>query len=121
MGTKDQTPHLTDDGVEQLLTDLYEHQALLLVGLVTSRRPPDGLTWDLARILDASLRRTRRQLAAWQNRGPGAAQDRAAAPHPAIAEFLRRLRTAENVGPPPDTSGRVPVRRLRRQSTRYDS
>ena len=112
----------TDElGRDVLVRLLYGGRVSLLVGLVTSRRPPDGLTWDLARILDASLRRTRRQLAAWQNRGPGAAQDRAAAPHPAIAEFLRRLRTAENVGPPPDTSGRVPVGRLRRQSTRYDS
>ena len=97
MGITKLTPHFTDDRVGQLLVELYEHQALLLVGLVTNRRLPDSLTWDLVRILDASFRRTKRQLTAKQERGPEAATDPPAAPHPAIAEFLRQLRATNQL------------------------
>ena len=81
----------TRETMDEVLTDLYEHQALLLMSVVSHHNLSDGLMWDLARILDASLRRTRRLLDKRQFDQEISVRDGSEAPHPAIAEFLRGL------------------------------
>ena len=79
--------------VRQLLTEVFEHQALQLAGLAADGDLTDELTWQLVRVLDDSHRRAARRLRAITRGLAIRATVVEATPHPAISEFLRRLRS----------------------------
>jgi len=79
-------------GVICCLADMCEHQALQLAGLAVDGSLSDALTWRLVRVLDASHRRATRHLRAITHRPRIKAMEEDAVTHPAIDEFVRRLR-----------------------------
>ena len=77
-----------------LILDLFEEEALVIGGLVAIHEVEDDLVWRLIRNLDIIRVRTLRRLANCNPAGP----ERSAAgrpnlkPHPAIEDFLLKLR-----------------------------
>lgn len=85
---------MTDNQFESLMDDTFEELTLVLGGLFEVHAADDELVWDAVRSLDAIRAKTIARL-----RGPGlSSQDSPGtahhAPHPAVEEFLLKLRHA---------------------------
>jgi hypothetical protein len=78
----------------ELIDDLFEEEALALGGLVALHGVDDQLVWRLVRNMDALRGKALRWLEEKAPRAPGRAspEERRPTPHPAIEEFLRKLR-----------------------------
>ena len=76
--------------VKELLMDLFEEEALIIGGLVATHKVEDGFVWDLMRGIDAIRRRFSPQLE--KSKDEDSEPEVKLKPHPAIEEFLLRLR-----------------------------
>lgn len=80
--------------VRELILDLVEEAALAIGGLVAVHDVEDDLVWRLMRTLDVirgrALRRLDEHESAEEEQPPAGGP--AAQPHPAIQEFLARIR-----------------------------
>jgi hypothetical protein len=95
------TPAISNAEARNLILDLFEEEALVIGGLAAFYDVEDDLIWRLVRSLDTIRARVLRRLDA---RGPAEA-DRLTAgqanlkPHPAIQDFLLKLRREAGVSP----------------------
>ena len=78
--------------VKALIRNLFEEEALALGGLVAVYEIEDDLVWPLVRTLAVTRRRVLRRLDAGASRDGGQERRPVSKPHPAIEEFLIRLR-----------------------------
>jgi hypothetical protein len=78
--------------VKELLTDLFEEAGCVIAGIVAMHEVPDDVVWQLMRNLDAIRREMVRRLG--ESGDPEEPQEWRPnlQPHPAIEEFLLRLR-----------------------------
>jgi hypothetical protein len=81
----------------QLIDGIFEQEALVLGGLVAVREIEDDLVWRLIRSFDRIRERTLYILEGQASGLPGRTEDDGPdlAPHPAVEEFLLKLRRAE--------------------------
>lgn len=79
--------------VKSLIQQLFEEEALVLGGLLATHDIEDDFVWRLVRNMDAIKERTLRRLESCQqiDQDPQG-EDAQFEPHPAISEFLERLR-----------------------------
>jgi len=87
---------LSKEEVKNLVDDLFEEEALLVGGLAAVHGMGDDLVWRLMKSLDAIRRKVLRRLG---DTGPddvcGMQPERPhLKPHPAVEEFLLKLRSA---------------------------
>jgi len=86
---------LTKTEVKELINDVFEQQALVLGGLVAMHGMEEELVWSLVRSMDTIRTRTLRSLdcagPAEEDAGEGRVDLK---PHPAIEDFLLKLRRA---------------------------
>jgi hypothetical protein len=84
--------------VRDLVTEIFEEEALLLGGLVAVHPVTDDVVWRLVRGLDGLRQRFLRRLdeAAPARSGRPSPAPRAE-PHPAIEDFLRSIREEAEV------------------------
>jgi hypothetical protein len=79
--------------VREIVTEIFEEEALLLGGIVAVCPVEDEVVWRLVRGLDRLRRRVMQRI---DDASPAAPADRAQAagaePHPAIERFLREIR-----------------------------
>jgi hypothetical protein len=74
-----------------VVLSLLEDQALAIGGCVATHDIPDQAVWDLMQAMDAIRARALARLGeVYEDRSP--VPDEIAQPHPAVEEFLRRLR-----------------------------
>ncbi|RLI90172.1 MAG: hypothetical protein DRO89_06295 [Candidatus Altiarchaeales archaeon] len=87
---------MTRTEAKQLINDLFEEEALVIGGLVAVHRLDDDLVWRLVKNLDVIRGKALRRIEAKGNSsGNGAATARPSIrPHPAIEDFLIKLRRA---------------------------
>jgi hypothetical protein len=80
--------------VRTLVSELFEEEALVLGGLVATHAVDDELVWSLVRSLDVIRRRTlgRVDEGASPAIGEDAPKPGVPRPHPAIEDFLKRIR-----------------------------
>ena len=78
----------------QLVDDLFEEEALVLGGIVAVHRVDDEIVWRLVKNLDAIRSKTLRRIEGRSADGPGASACCDLRPHPAIEDFLIKLRRA---------------------------
>ena len=78
--------------VKALIRDLFEEEALALGGLVAVYEIEDDVVWPLVRTLAVTRRRVLRRLDAGRSEDDRRTDSPALTPHPAIEEFLIRLR-----------------------------
>lgn len=86
---------ITEAEVRELITDLFEEEALLIGGLVAVHKVDDDLVWRLVKNLDVIRGKFLRRLE--DNAPPddaAATPRRPLKPHPAIEDFLLSLRKA---------------------------
>lgn len=84
---------MTREDMHQLVTDLFEEEALSLGGLVAVHDVEDETVWRFVRMLDGVRERFMARVDAWGDeplRGHPEPEE-VARPHPAVEEFLRRL------------------------------
>jgi len=76
----------------QLVDDLFEEEALVLGGIAAVHRVDDEIVWRLVKNLDAIRRKTLRRIEGRSaaDAGPSGCCD--LRPHPAIEDFLIKLR-----------------------------
>ena len=79
---------------KQLVDDLFEEEALVLGGIVAAHGEEDDLIWRLVRNLDAIRNKALRRIEGRgvENTGSSACCD--LRPHPAIEDFLVKIRRA---------------------------
>lgn len=77
--------------VQALIREVFEEEALLVGGLVAAHPVEDEFVWRLMRNLDALRRRILAAIGA-PDRPSHPQEPRGVAPHPAVEEFLARLR-----------------------------
>ena len=84
---------------KSLILDLLEEEALMLAGLIAVHPVDDEFVWRLFTSLDVIRRRFLRRLEADHGeRGENVEVEQAGSrPHPAIEEFLARLRSPLSV------------------------
>lgn len=82
---------LTKETAKQLILDLFEEQALVIGGLVAVHEVDDDLVWRLMKNLDVIVGKAMDRLNDREN-DPKSAPQVNAKPHPAIEEFLLKLR-----------------------------
>ena len=85
---------LSKDEAKELLRDLFEEEALVIGGLVAVHEVEDDLVWRLMKSLDAIRTKTFRRLDETDPPDEPAAARPHLEPHPAIEEFLLKLRRA---------------------------
>ena len=78
--------------VETLIRDLFEEQALALGGLVAVHDIKDDLVWRIVRNMDVIRSKTLRRLENADADESDAMNKPNFVPHPAIEEFLAKLR-----------------------------
>ena len=83
---------LTQSDVRALLQQVFEEEALALGGLVAVYEIKDDVVWKLVRTLAVTRRRVLRRLDASRSEDDRRTDGPALTPHPAIEEFLIRLR-----------------------------
>ena len=76
--------------VKELLMDLFEEEALIIGGLVATHKFEDGFVWDLMSGIDAVRRRFFPRIE--ESKDEDSEPEVKLKPHPAIEEFLLRLR-----------------------------
>jgi hypothetical protein len=89
-------PMITKAEARELITDLFEEEALLIGGLVAVHKVDDDLVWRLVKSLDVLRGKFLRRLDDREIDEESAAvvQRRNLKPHPAIEDFLLSLRRA---------------------------
>jgi len=87
---------LTMTEARELVDDLFEEEALLVGGLAAVRGMDDDLVWRLMRSLDAIRRKVLRRLGdTGPDDGGGMPSEQSnLKPHPAVEEFLIKMRRA---------------------------
>jgi hypothetical protein len=80
------------DSVRELLTELFEEEALLLGGVLAVNPASDDFTWRLVRGLDALRQRFLRRIDEAPGEHAGRCERSRIEPHPAIEHFLRVIR-----------------------------
>ncbi len=82
--------------VRDLITDLFEEEALIIGGLVAVHKVDDDLVWRLVKGLDVIRGKTLRRLEDEESGDQAGPQPHRAnlKPHPAIEDFLLSLRRA---------------------------
>jgi hypothetical protein len=85
---------LSTTEARELIDDLFEEEALALGGLVVLHEVDDQLVWRLVRNMDAVRGKALRRLEEKEprDRDRGSLAEPLPRPHPAIEEFLRKLR-----------------------------
>ncbi|HAM34581.1 MAG TPA: hypothetical protein DEB40_03265 [Elusimicrobia bacterium] len=86
---------ITKEKARELVLDLFEEEALVIGGLAAVHGLDDDLVWRLMRNLDVILDKSLRRLES--SEASPAKADRDAVntkPHPAIEDFLLKLRRA---------------------------
>lgn len=80
--------------MRQVFDEMFEKMALMMGGLVAVGEVGDALAWKLIRALDATRRRAMRRLEERRTSkaSVGGVRSVDVRPHPAIEEFLGRLR-----------------------------
>jgi len=82
------------DEAKELLRDLFEEEALVIGGLVAVHEVEDDLVWRLMKSLDAIRTKVFRRLDETDPPDEPVAARPHLEPHPAIEEFLLKLRRA---------------------------
>jgi hypothetical protein len=86
-----------ETAVQQLICDLFEEEALVIGGLVSTHCPDDDFVWALVRSLDQIRQRSLDRLMNVPD--TSASEDTTFAdpsrPHPAVEEFLRRINESD--------------------------
>ena len=79
---------------KQLILDLFEEEALAIGGLVALHSVEDDVVWRIVRHLDRIREKTMRRLECWNSNSTEGESVRRPdlKPHPAIDEFLMKLR-----------------------------
>ena len=87
---------ITEAEVRELITDLFEEEALLIGGLVAVHKVDDDLVWRLVKSLDVIRGKILRRLEEKELPEDEATPFRRPnlKPHPAIEDFLLSLRKA---------------------------
>ena len=87
---------ITEAEVRELITDLFEEEALLIGGLIAVHKVDDDLVWRLIKNLDVIRGKILRRLEDNELPGDAAVPPRRPnlKPHPAIEDFLLSLRKA---------------------------
>ena len=86
---------ITKAEARELITDLFEEEALLIGGLIAVHKVDDNLVWPLVKNLDVIRRKILRRLEDNELSDDAAVPlRRPLRPHPAIEDFLRSLRKA---------------------------
>lgn len=87
---------ITEAEVRELITDLFEEEALLIGGLVAVHKVDDDLVWRLVKSLDVIRGKILRRLEDNELSDDIAVAPRRPnlKPHPAIEDFLLSLRKA---------------------------
>lgn len=84
---------LTKDEAKELILDLFEEEALIIGGLFAVHEVGDDLVWRLMKNLDVILGKALNRLGNQKAGESTKTEDRASVkPHPAIEEFLLKLR-----------------------------
>ncbi len=84
--------------VRDLVTELFEEEAILLGGIVAVHPVEDEIVWRLVRGLDGLRQRFLRRIeAAEPARSGRATRGHRTEPHPAIERFLRSIREEAEV------------------------
>jgi len=78
--------------VKELLTELFKEEALIIGGLIATHKVEDGFIWDLMSGIDAVRRRFFPRLEEVESKDEDSEPEVKLKPHPAIEEFLLRLR-----------------------------
>ncbi len=78
--------------VRELIDDAFEELALAAGGLVATEPVPDEVIWKFIRNLEVVRGRTLRRIGEEGTRSLGPDREADTRPHPAIEQFLRRLR-----------------------------
>ena len=81
--------------VRQLVDDLFEEEALVIGGLVAVRRLDDELVWRLMKSFDIIRSRFLQRIENRDARDNAAASQPDLTPHPAIEDFLLRVRRGQ--------------------------
>ena len=79
---------------KQLINDLFEEEALVIGGLVAVHRVDDEIIWRLVKNLDAIRSKTLRRIEGSGADDAGSSVCCDLRPHPAIEDFLIKLRRA---------------------------
>jgi len=85
---------LTKTEVKELINDVFEQQALVLGGLVAMQGMDEELVWSLVRSMDTIRMRTLRSLGGGVVEAERDEDPVDRTPHPAIQDFLLKLRRA---------------------------
>ena len=85
---------ISEAEARELILDLFEEEALVIGGLVAIHEVEDDMVWRLVRNLDVICGKTLRRLDAKnQPDGDGPlSREPKLQPHPAIEDFLQKLR-----------------------------
>jgi len=79
---------------KQLIDDLFEEEALVVGGIVAVHGAEDDLIWRLVKNLDAIRSKTLRRIEGRSADNPGSLACCDLRPHPAIEDFLVKIRRA---------------------------
>ena len=82
---------ITFEGVQRVVDEVFEQQALLIGGVIATHRVDDAVVWALVRGLDRIRCRTLTRLDVSDEHSD-------AEPHPAIEKFLLKLRSVQAQG-----------------------
>lgn len=87
---------ITKENARELILDVFEEEALVIGGLAAVHGLDDDLVWRIMRNLDVILDKSLRRLDSSEASAPGKAERDGVntKPHPAIEDFLLKLRRA---------------------------
>ncbi len=79
--------------VKRIILDMFREEALLLSGLFTAYEVPDDFIWRVMKNLEILAQNTMRQIDnQHQSADTQIHSRRTGSPHPAVAEFLSKLK-----------------------------
>ena len=79
--------------VKEIVRDLFEEEGLVIGGIVALHEVDDEVIWELMMDLDAIRRKVLRRLDDSDNENKPETRKLNLQPHPAIEEFLRKVRS----------------------------
>ena len=87
---------ITKESARGLILDVFEEEALVIGGLAAVHGIDDDLVWRVMRSLDVILAKSLRRLESSNTAGPDKEnrENVSTKPHPAIEDFLLKLRRA---------------------------